>query len=333
MDPLSSRLAQVRARQVLRQSGLPHDGELQRASSTNNEAFVGQHHVIRTNTEMNGRLSREGNLYPHLPANPMSPARVACGTDNSADYLVIERRPGGALAHAWPDLSREQRRDAVHQLGTYLAQLHTTVTPSHLPRLRRCPQLLDGETRPLTAPLLSGIRELDQNASIDRGLLADVSRHVADNLHHLDDFDERHLVHGDLTFENLLWDGNRLSAIIDFEWSRGGPADLDLDVLARCCAFPKLHVATDHVDRTRPEDYADVLPWMAEVHPTLFEHPALFERLVIYALSFEIGLLLRNPVQGARRGLGPEHPLNRIAALLGSGGHVADQLHAVGVLH
>ena len=154
-----------------------------------------------------------------------------------------------------------------------------------------------------------------------------------DNLHVLDDFQERHLVHGDLTFENILWDRNRLSTMIDFEWCRGAPADLDLDVLTRCCAFPKLHVAIDHVDRTRPEDYADVLPWLAEVHPTPFEHPALFHRLVIYALSFEIGLLLRNPMQATRRGLAPEHPLNRIVALLGSGGHVSEQLHAVGVLH
>lgn len=282
---------------------------------------------------MNGRLSREGELYNHLPAHPLSPSRVAGGSDSSADYLIIERRRGGPLAHAWPDLTRQQRREAVHHLGTYMAQLHTTPTPSHLARLRRCPQLIDGQTKPYTAPLLSGIRELEQSESVDRGLLADVHLRVAEGLHHLADYDERHLVHGDLTFENLLWDGTRLSAIIDFEWSRGGPADLDLDVLMRCCAFPKLHVATDHVERTRVEDYADVMPCLAEVHPTLFEHPALFDRLVIYALSFEIGLLLRNPVQGTRRGLDPEHPLNRIAALLGSGGHVADQLHAIGVPH
>ncbi len=282
---------------------------------------------------MNGRLNREGQLYPHLPAHPLSPVKVAGGSDSGTDYLIIQRRPGSALAHAWPDLTRGQRQEAVHQLGAYLARLHATATPTHLPRLRRCPQLIDGQARPLIAPLLSGIRELEQGAAVDRGLLADVAQRATDGLHHLENLDERHLIHGDLTFENILWDGAQLSAVVDFEWSRGGPADLDLDVLLRCCAFPQLHVAVDHIDRTRPEDYADVLPWLADVHPTLFEIPALFERLVIYALSFEIGLLLRNPVQGTRRGLDPEHPLNRIAALLGSGGHVADQLHAVGVLH
>ncbi|MEL7156802.1 MAG: hypothetical protein AAFN30_09410, partial [Actinomycetota bacterium] len=79
-------------------------------------------------------------------------------------------------------------------------------------------------------------------------------------------------------------------------------------------------------------DHADVLTWLAEVDQALFAHPRLFERLRIYALSFEVRQLLLHPADGPRRSLDPDHPQNRIVSLLGSGGYVADMLHTVGVV-
>ncbi|MEL7158421.1 MAG: phosphotransferase, partial [Actinomycetota bacterium] len=265
MDPLRSRLATARARHALRCSGLPYQGRLERASSTHNEIHLNERYVIRTSKGMDDRLSREAMVYPHLPRHQWTPVEVATGTEVGADFLIIERKPGRPLAHVWPELTPAQRRYAVHQLGAYLSLLHRTATPPDLPRLRRCPQLLDGQCLPATAPLDAAIDELRDLGRTDLGLLAEVEATVDEHLCHLDGFDETNLVHGDLTFENLLWHDDGLSAVIDFEWCRGGPADLDLDVLLRCCAFPALHVGADHVERTRTADYADVLTWLAEV--------------------------------------------------------------------
>lgn len=331
MDPSCSRLAAARARLALRRSGLPYQGELERATSTHNEIHLNERYVIRASTEVNDQLAREAMVYPHLPRHEWSPVEVATGDEVGANYLIIERKPGVPLAHVWPDLTKAQRHHAVNQLGTYLQLLHCTPAPADLPRLRSTPQLLDGHRQPATGPLFDAIVELEERGEVDRGVLAEVAAIANDHLHHLDGFDETNLVHGDLTFENLLWHNGGLSAVIDFEWCRGGPSDLDLDVLLRCCAFPSFHVGADHVDRTRATDYADVLSWLSASHDGLFAHPRLFERLLLYALSFEVRQLLLHPSPGIRRSFDPDHPYNRIVTLLGSGGYVAEMLRTVGV--
>ena len=59
-------------------------------------------------------------------------------------------------------------------------------------------------------------------------------------------------VHGDLTFENVLWHEGEITALLDVEWARPGPKDLDLDILLRCAAYPQLHVAPAFESRTHP---------------------------------------------------------------------------------
>ena len=83
--------------------------------------------------------------------------------------------------------------------------------------------------------------------------MMDLEAMVEESAAALEPFDAPTLVHGDLTFENVLWDppSSRITAILDFEWARRGPADLDLDVLLRCVAYPKLHVAADYEHLTQ----------------------------------------------------------------------------------
>ncbi len=332
MDPLHSRLATARARRALQAAGLPHRMPLVRASSTRNEVHLDDHHVVRTNGDTTDRLRREALLCLSLPRHPWSPSPVAAGGGPGLDYLILRRKPGAPLAHCWPDLDERRRRRAVADLAQYLRLLHETPTPAKLPRIRRAPQLVDGKTLPVAAPLLTTLDRLAGSAAVDWGLLHDV-RDLVDRLEDaLAEHDESHLVHGDLTFENILWNEEGLSAVIDFEWCRGGPPDLDLDVLFRCVAYPHLHVGPEARDRTRVEDYWDIPVWLAESYPELFEHPRLFDRLLVYALSFEIHLLDRFPLGGAAgRQVGREHPYTRLRALMGGGGHVADVLNRCGL--
>ena len=58
----------------------------------------------------------------------------------------------------------------------------------------------------------------------------------------LDPFESTTLVHGDLHFQNVLWDGEHVTALLDLEFARAAPPDLDLDVLLRFCVVPFLFV-------------------------------------------------------------------------------------------
>ena len=102
-------------------------------------------------------------------------------------------------------------------------------------------------------------------------------------------------------FENVLYHDGRIQAILDFEWARRGPRDIDLDVLLRFVFFPKpftswkpprnakmiaVNVAEQHrVDRAealvvRARDLAVVGPGVDEVARLLlpqltFDHAAV----------------------------------------------------------
>ncbi len=174
------------------------------------------------------------------------------------------------------------------------------------------------------------IDHLKRNPLVDNGLLHDIDQKVMDVGESIRPYDASHLIHGDLTFENMLWDGTQITALLDLEWCRGAPADLDLDVLFRFCAIPSAHVAPDYASSALPEDYQCVPGWIAEELPALFAHPQLHERLVLYSLAFDVSELATFPPQPGGPTFGPLHPIRRLEAMLHDGGHVTKTLSRIG---
>src|SRR5690606_22367669 len=108
-------------------------------------------------------------------------------------------------------------------------------------------------------------------------------------------FEAPTLVHGDLHFQNVLWDGERVTALLDLEFARPAPPDVDLDVLLRFCTAPFLFVPVGREDEARTEDYEPVPGWFAEECPELFDHPRALDRLRLFAVGFDTRELLANP--------------------------------------
>lgn len=310
---LMSRLAQARARHALDAAGLDPSIDLEPANSVTNEVWLGRDVVVRINAQPNNRLRREAALARSLPAGAGYPPIIAYGGEVGADYLVLERVAGHPLSRWWPGMSVDQRRDAVHQLASMLRAVHTTVSPP-IPELSHTPQLIrpahDGHDA--VRPLLDGLDRAVALPRVDRALLRRVRELVQRTAGCLTPFDATTLIHGDLTFENVLWDGQRVTALLDFEWARTGPPDLDLDILLRCCAYPHLHVAADYEDRTHASDYAQVPWWLAEDYPELFDAPYVFERVRLYGFAWDLAELLAYPPQVEPRQLPSEHPIHRL---------------------
>lgn len=321
-------MAEIRARTALQQSDLPHDGPLTRANSTRNEVYIGSDHIIRFNQQPNKRLMREAEICEILPTSPWAPEVVAYGGRPGADYLIVARRPGVSLSRVWPQMSSEQRRDAINQFTHYLKELHQIPNCERIPGVESPPHLLGG-CSPIDA-LLDGLDDLDRIPSVDPSLTAEARNMVLAAEDSVSDYEESTLIHGDLSLENVLWDGQEITAIVDFEWCRGGPSDLDLDVLARYFAIPQAHVSAEAESWQHTEDYFDVPLWMAEVYPELFEHPRLADRLMIYAMAFEVRDVLNNPPPASKRDLNELHPYYRLDHLVATGGHVDEMISHLG---
>jgi hygromycin-B 7''-O-kinase len=309
---LADSFAEARARRALIAAGLRSDLALTRASSVTNEVWLSDEFVIRVNRRPNQRLRREAFLGPMLPPAVGYPEVIAYGGELGADWLIVRRRPGEVLARQWPSMTLGERRSATRQFTTLLRHLHLAPRPAGLPPIDAAPQLLAEREFRVVEPLLVALDQIAAMAYVDRVVVAAARTMVLDTGSLLEPFDTTHLVHGDLHFENVLWDGRAITALLDFEWARGGPSDLDLDVLLRFCAYPYLHVAEDYEDATLASDYAPVPYWIAEDYPELFAHPDQLGRSRLYCIAYDVRELLQHPPVAPASQLSPHHPINRL---------------------
>jgi hygromycin-B 7''-O-kinase len=307
----------------MRWAGLDADQQLEPASSATNQVWLTPGHVIRVSSGLTARLAREAAVAQLLPEEFPYPRIVAHGTGSGDDWLIGTRVLGVPLAHLWPELDRATRRAAVAALAAALRALHRVRVHEPLPPLERVPHLLEPTHTPL-APLREGLERAARLDHVDRGLLLDLAHMLEGWAPALPTLEDATLIHGDLTFENMLHDGERLSALLDLEWARPAPIDLDLDVLLRTCAYPELHVAPEHAHRAQSEDYRAVPAWLAEDHPDLFAQDRLLDRLRIYDLAFTLRELLETPPGRPASGLDPRHSLRRLQRLASGRGHLDD---------
>lgn len=324
-------LGRARAMRALSETGISTDG-LVRADSVTNEVWLTPRYVVRVNRDAGFRLHREAVLSHVLPPEVGYPELVQHGGEVGDDWLVLERKPGIPLSRAWPSMTDADRRLAVSQVAVRLKAVHSTPCP-RLDGLNDVPQLLDPARRGAVAVgrLVEAFEKLARHPMIDGGLMGAAVDHVVAHADALDPFDADRVVHGDLTFENVLWDGEQVTALLDFEFARPGPADLDLDVLLRFISMPELHVAPDYEDQTRAEDYVDVPWWLAEDYPELFAHPRQLERVRLYSLAWDAKELLEYPPAKPARELHRLHPYRRLANTL-NGNSYLDRLNGTPVM-
>ena len=318
---MSDTFAMARARKALEEAGLDYRMPLERASSVTNEVWLSPEFVIRVNRQPNQRLHREAMLGPLLPPDVNYPEIVAYGGTLGADWLIVTRHRGNVLSRLWPGMPIEERREATRQLAAIMRRLHTIEAPDDLPDIA-VPQLLDGRRLSAVDPLLEAIDRARPLPHVDGGFLDRLRAMAEDLAPAIEPFGVQTLVHGDLHFENVLWETDRITALLDFEYARPGPPDLDLDVLLRFCCYPFLHVAEDYEHLTRAEDYEPIPYWLAEDYPELFAHPQVFERTLLYSIAYGMRELLEMPPTRPPRELSRYHPYNRLDLIVQGRSHL-----------
>ncbi|MDH3301497.1 MAG: aminoglycoside phosphotransferase family protein [Acidimicrobiia bacterium] len=311
------------ARQILQRNGLT-GRDLRRAPSTSNEVFLADDHVIRINRDSANavRLLREAELCLALPRLRWTPEIVEYGRLNGTAFLIVRRKGGMTLSRWWPDMRPSQRREAIEQLAGCMRAVHSTTVPDGLDPITDTPQLLGSAGNP-ALPVLHGLQGLRSVANIDPSLIDDLESTVHSLASSLEMYPESGLVHGDLSLENVLWDGSSISAILDFEWARGAPRELDLDVLCRFLVLPDLHVPEAYRGRVGPGDYREVIGWLADSYPELFSPADLDRRLTLFAVAYEVRAVLANPPKVASDRLSPVHPYRRLIDVAADGGPAA----------
>jgi Ser/Thr protein kinase RdoA (MazF antagonist) len=115
------------------------------------------------------------------------------------------------------------------------------------------------------------------------------------------------LLHGDFYLGNVLIHGDDVSALIDLEFARMGPRDLELISVVRALD------AETRLGIERPP----LLAWLAEDYPELFGAVDLHRRLWLYALAYTIRQIIFWPPDRAEADdLEVTHPMHTLRRLI-----------------
>ena len=251
------------------------------------------------------RLAREALVLEHLP-DDVPHVRVAdTGVTDDLSWMVTHWVPGTMLSALWDQCDPAQRGRAAEHVGAALGALHAwdppAVVRAALASRSSQPDTSDvigADLNPLPVDralrLVEPALHLD---GVDPRLVVRLGERI-DELRHLDPLTvptEGVVVHGDAHFNTVIWDGDRVVALLDLEWARLGPADLELQPMVSA--------------------YGDVIPSLVRGDPAMVAHEHVVERLWLYDLAATLRDLHIKPVP-ADGVVAPWHPLARLPAML-----------------
>ena len=270
-----------------------------------------------------GRFAREAAVTRALPSGVPYPEVLDTGADGDLAWQVTRAVEGVPLARLWHGLSRVERRDAVHQIGQALATLHAHRFPDDVVAALATPRpvgdtsasaLIGADITPLPLWRVESLLAAAGDEGLaDRALLDEVAARFRElaGADPLADAPAAPVtcVHGDAHLGNALWKDGRLTALLDFEWVRLGPPDLEIEPFLRA----------DAAGLTDTELLREALGWLAESYPAMFAVPDLVRRLWLYQLATAVrelflatpGLPVDDGAQRALRGIvrSPDHLL------------------------
>lgn len=267
------------------------------------------------------RTIREAMLLDALPAGVPHAPVLGYGRTEDLSWMLagrVRRRPLRDVAPELPiaDLHRLSR-----DLAEVLMALHEW-TPS--PRIRSSLQERPGLdlAEPLSVfasdlvllPVPRVLTQLKLARSlphVDPGLIDAVGERITE-LSAADPFADRSnvdvVVHGDPSLGNWLVQNGTISALLDFEWARMGPRDLEL--------VTPVFVAQPPADPQPEPPAPPFLFWLAEDYPALFAAPDLEQRLWLYELCFFLRGLIWWPPYVSEAALQPDHHLHTLRRLV-----------------
>jgi hypothetical protein len=242
------------------------------------------------------RLVREATLLESLPAAVSHASVLAAGRAEDLTWMVLRRLAGERLDLVWSALSGQEQRDAVVALAGALKTLHGWKPP---PVVRQ--QLLQPPVTPPVTPddivgtgivplptwrLLPLLDWLEEQPGVD----SDLGRWVRARIGELGplvsdpEFEDGAVVHGDASFANVLWHQGRLAALLDLEWARLGPLDLEFATISGDDA----HIQARGVSSAIAASELPLSTWLRAGYPELLDREHLTERVWLYDICFRI---------------------------------------------
>jgi len=244
-----------------------------------NDIWIGESTVLRVcwrgNTE---RLSIEAQLGSELPAAVRYPRTVAWGRKDSLVWQVQAKIDAVSLDKTFSSHSKESLQRMVSQLAGIYRSLHEWDVPQSVRLLLQSKSAMQRDnpkTQLVLLPIEFGYTVLEEIQGLrwfPEDLYVTTLRRL-DDLSQLDPFlsqtEAISMIHCDASPSNILERGGQVVSLLDFEWARLGPIDMELLIW--------LHMARFADSTSNP--FPPIFQWLKKDYPELFAAPNSRERL------------------------------------------------------
>jgi scyllo-inosamine 4-kinase len=178
-------------------------------------------------------LLREQRLVALLPAEIGYPAIIDAGVWHGHEWVLTRRVAGENLEEVWPSLDHSARSGAVEQMWQLACQVHRVDVATVAPHARSRSPFFSRSVAEAAASLgrLGSAGELTQGETNGLGRALDRFWAALPGV-------PRALNHGDLCLPNTLWHGDRVVALLDFEFAVVAPTAIDLNEIVKLAFAP-----------------------------------------------------------------------------------------------
>ena len=233
------------------------------------------------------RLKRETELIQSLSNEIPVPKIYAFGEQDGRVYQIQQFIPGQKLYSVWKDLLPVAQDKIAAELAAYLKILHSRTAP-HFGTIYEDSHPYDSWSDYLSDKFKHTLEEIDMYRLQMVPGFVELAVNYFDAHKHVLQEAVPVLVHGDLSFVNILVNHGEISALLDFEYALQAPKDYELWVIEAFCLYPNDY-AEEEYEFFCTGDFASFLHLLRKHDPELFEIPHLRVRMDLYHLVAALG--------------------------------------------
>ena len=224
-----------------------------------------------------------------IDAGAKIPKIIDAGIIDGRSYMLMEKLPGKKLSCDWPGLSETKKETLIKQICEQLEILHSiTFDKYSTDRKSKFDTMLEAYDSEVD------FSEIDYN-KLDKETTSSVElvkEFYQDNRQLLNERGAAVFVHNDLHFENILYQNNEITGLIDFDFSRQMAKDHELWHMIDFFFNPLFYVVKPLHSKWSNYKLGNEIQMFQKYYPELFSHPDLMTRLrlylvchIVYALS------------------------------------------------
>lgn len=231
--------------------------------------------VLKYQPEVLSKLLSVGAKVPRI---------IDSGVIEGKQYLLMEKLKGTNIVYGWRDFDMKQKENFIAQLVEELKKYHSLAAPQYSLPICSSGAFLnfkDAFQRIISFDKIK-IDTLSSEHRKDVGLL---KKFYENNIAVLNEVNTAVFIHNDIHLENIFYEGNKITGIIDFDWASYAPKDYELRHITQTFRYP-LYTVEEKLEPLY-ENYQMIEEFrlLKKHYPALFEHTNLAARIRLYYLE------------------------------------------------